>query len=286
MLILYGWVKSVRKERISITVFKPKTNCGFLVGTIRSMTTLFEIKNNTRPRISMIVPVWRDDALIPDLIRSTYSQKDLVEWIIATVDPSEMLQNMARDSSLRLVECSMPSRGAQMNAGAQVARGSLLCFHHADTEMTPAHLESLLAVEANPAVIGGAFHRRFDDRHRWMCQWEKSVQAINNWFGPVFGDQSIFVKSWLFHQMGGFADIPLMEDIEFSRRLRSLGRTRLLHPPISSSPRRFKHLGNWTTSFINISFILLFYLGASPHWMHRWYYRKPPEKDSKSLFME
>jgi hypothetical protein len=72
--------------------------------------------------------------------------------------------------------------------------------------------------------------------------------------------------------MGGFADIPLMEDIEFSRRLRRMGHITLLDPPVWSSPRRFRRLGNLCTVLLNALFIVLFYLGVSPHTLHRWYY--------------
>jgi hypothetical protein len=72
--------------------------------------------------------------------------------------------------------------------------------------------------------------------------------------------------------MGGFADIPLMEDLEFSRRLRRLGSVVLLDPPLWSSPRRFRRQGNWRTTLLNMAFIGLFYLGVDPCTLHRWYY--------------
>ena len=92
--------------------------------------------------------------------------------------------------------------------------------------------------------------------------------------GPLFGDQSIFVKVDVFRQLGGFADIPLMEDIEFSRRLRRMGRITLLDPPVWSSPRRFRRLGNASTLLLNTVSIAPFYLGIIPHTLHRWYYRE------------
>ena len=72
--------------------------------------------------------------------------------------------------------------------------------------------------------------------------------------------------------MGGFADIPLMEDLEFSRRLRRLGNAVLLDPPLWSSPRRFRRQGNWRTTLLNMALIGLFYLGVDPCTLHRWYY--------------
>ena len=146
------------------------------------------------------------------------------------------------------------------------------------------HLEALAMVAGNHEIIGGAFHRRFDDRRFWMKKWERLLRHISAVTGPLFGDQSIFVKAAVFHEMGGFADIPIMEDIEFSQRLRRMGRIVLLDPPLWSSPRRFRSLGNLRTSLLNAVFIMLFFLGVCPDQLHRWYYRArfDPRKDCSS----
>jgi hypothetical protein len=224
------------------------------------------------PLITLIVPVWGDDALLVDLVNRLPPDPRPIEWIAAAVEPSERLRDLGRSGKIRLLVCDKPSRGAQMNAGAMEARGFLLCFHHADSELGPGHLAALAAAAKSDGIIGGAFHRQFDDRHFWMKRWEKLVRRINAVAGPLFGDQSIFVKADVFQEMGGFADIPLMEDIEFSRRLRRRGRITLLDPPVWSSPRRFRRLGNWRTLLLNALFIFLFYFGVSPHTLHRWYY--------------
>ena len=226
------------------------------------------------PLITLIVPVWGDDALLIDLVNRLPFPPKLVEWVVAAVEPSETLRELGRGGRIRLVVCGKPSRGAQMNAGATEARGSLLCFHHADSKLGPEHVAALAAAAGNHGIVGGAFHRQFDDRHFWMKRWERLVRRISAAAGPLFGDQSIFVKADVFQQMGGFADIPLMEDIEFSRRLRRMGRITLLDPPVWSSPRRFRRLGNLRTLLLNAAFIGLFYVRVSPHTLHRWYYGK------------
>ena len=224
------------------------------------------------PLITLIVPVWGDDALLVDLVNRLLFHQRPIEWIVAAVEPSEELRDLGRSGKICLLVCEKPSRGAQMNAGAMEARGSLLCFHHADSELGPEHLAALAAAAKTDGIVGGAFHRQFDDRHFWMKRWERLVRRLSAAAGPLFGDQSIFVKADVFHQMGGFADIPLMEDVEFSRRLRRMGRITLLDPPLWSSPRRFRRLGNLRTLLLNALFIVLFYFGVSPHTLHRWYY--------------
>jgi rSAM/selenodomain-associated transferase 2 len=226
----------------------------------------------TRPLISLIVPVWNDDELVVDLVRSLQVVPELAEWVVVAVEPGERLFELHRQGMVRLISCDKPSRGRQMNAGAAEARGSLLCFHHADSELRPEHLGALEKTARNETILGGAFHRRFDDRRTFVVWWEGLIRRVNSFAGPLFGDQSIFVRSSVFERMGGFADIPLMEDLEFSRRLRRLGNAVLLDPPLWSSPRRFRRQGNWRTTLLNIAFVGLFYLGVDPCTLHRWYY--------------
>jgi len=228
----------------------------------------------TRPLISLIVPVWNDDDLVADLVSGLQVVPELAEWVVAAVQPGERLFELHRQGMVRLISCDKPSRGRQMNAGAAEARGSLLCFHHADSELRPEHLSALEKTARNEEILGGAFHRRFDDRRTFVVWWEGLVRRVNSFAGPLFGDQSIFVRSSVFERMGGFADIPLMEDLEFSRRLRRLGNAVLLDPPLWSSPRRFRRQGNWRTTLLNVVFIGLFYFGVDPGTLHRWYYRK------------
>ena len=224
--------------------------------------------------VALVVPVWNDDALVADQIKRLEIDNAAVEWIVAAVQPSQSLRDLDRAGKIRLVVCERPSRGAQMNSGAKITRAALLCFHHADSELGPEHVASLIHTARTPGTIGGAFHRRFDDRRTWMTWWESLLRRISKVAGPLFGDQSLFVKNDVFRQLGGFADIPIMEDIDFSRRLRRLGAITLLDPPLWSSPRRFRRLGNARTLLVNSALISLFYLGVSPQRLHRWYYAR------------
>jgi hypothetical protein len=136
-------------------------------------------------------------------------------------------------------------------------------------------VDSVRTATEDDRVVGGAFHRKFDDRHANL-RWLESVARI--WAragGSFYGDQSIFVRRSVFEAMDGFAAIPLMEDLDMCRRLRKRGRTVLLDPPIASSPRHAKRHGSWRTSIRNASLISLFHLGVSPERLHRWYYRLP-----------
>ena len=125
----------------------------------------------------------------------------------------------------------------------------------------------------DPTVICGAFYRKFDARHPRLRWLEKAARFLSRHGGTFFGDQSLFVRRETFAALGGFAPIPLMEDVEFSRRLHRAGKVVVLDPPMASSTRRHLSRGTWRTSIQNGLFILLYRCGVSPERLHRWYYR-------------
>jgi len=131
----------------------------------------------TRPLISLIVPVWNDDELVVDLVSGLQVASELAEWVVAAVRPGQPLCELHRRGIVQLISCDKPSRGRQMNAGAAKARGSLLCFHHADSELRPEHLNALEKIARNDAIVGGAFHRRFDDRRASNCLTVRSLAS-------------------------------------------------------------------------------------------------------------
>jgi rSAM/selenodomain-associated transferase 2 len=223
--------------------------------------------------MSLIVPVWNDEELIVDLVNSLQVDPESAEWIVVAVRPGKSLCELHRRGVIHLISCDKPSRGRQMNIGAAQARGALFCFHHAESRLSTQHIIALKKTARNHAISGGAFYRHFDDRRIGMVLWENLVRRLNSLAGPLFGDQSIFVRASVFQGLGGFADIPLMEDIEFSRRLRRVGNIALLDPPLWSSPRRFRRLGKWRTTLLNVVLIGLFYFGVDPCTLHKWYYR-------------
>ena len=100
--------------------------------------------------------------------------------------------------------------------------------------------------------------------------------------GTLYGDQSIFVRREVFLRMQGFAQIPLMEDVEFSKRLRAAGKLAILDPPVSTSARRHAKKGAWRTTIQNGLFILLYKFGVSPVTLHRWYYREVPRGSKRA----
>lgn len=229
--------------------------------------------SNDALSISVIVPSWRDGENLLRLLPALGRLRGLREVLVVDASGDAETEQIARANGAQFLRYPKPSRGAQMNCGAAAARGTILIFQHADTELTQAHLDAIGGAAQNPAFHGGAFFRKFDDRHphlRWLEPFGRFLSAHG---GTLFGDQTIFVRRDIFSALGGFAAIPLMEDVEFSRRLRASGTTVVLDPPVRSSGRRHASKGAWRATVQNALFLLLFKAGISPHALHRWYYR-------------
>lgn len=227
-------------------------------------------------RISVVVPAWNDRANLSSLLPALVRLEGMHETIVVDASKDEAMADWVRSAGAIYLRAPEPNRGAQMNLGASRASGDALIFHHADATLRAEHLSAIVCALRDPGVIGGAFYRKFDARHPRLLFLEVIGRSITRRGGTLFGDQSVFVRREVFVSLGGFAPIPLMEDMEFSRRLRRRGRVAVLDPPMESSSRRHLRHGAWRTSIQNGLFILLYWCGCSPQRLHRWYYRRPP----------
>lgn len=247
-------------------------------------------------RISLIIPCWKDlsaaialgqrwssHELVRDVVIATVS-RDLVGPVrtsgegVAGVPPSIGVDGLTICRSERV------GRGLQMNAGAAMAKGDVLLFHHVDSHLTSEHLQSLVEAIRDPVIVGGAFYRKFDERHPGLLWAENIERWHSRTFGALYGDQSLFVRRDDFARLGGFASIPLMEDVEFTLRLRRSGKIALLDPPMSSSPARQIERGAWRTTGRNLLFLLLFRLGVPARFLHAWYYRHRQSEPVPDLY--
>lgn len=227
---------------------------------------------DARVRIGVVVPSWRDTENLAALLPVLSRLDRLAETIVVDASGDTECERIALSCGAIFVACNAPSRGEQMNLGARAASGDVIVFQHSDTDLEEAHLTAIEAAMSDPETIGGAFYRKFDGRHPRLMWLESVARFLTRHGGTLYGDQSIFVRRDVFMELGGFAKIPLMEDVEFSRRLRAAGKVAVLDPPVRSSARRHLRKGAWRTSIQNGLFIVLYNLGVSPHRLHRWYY--------------
>lgn len=219
-------------------------------------------------RFSVIVPTLNEEAEVGTAIRSaTVALGTRVEVIVAdggshdgTVDVAEPLA--------RVIRCP-PGRGRQLHAGATSARGEILVFLHADTELSPDTGERILDALEDPEVVGGCCRLHVRRNGRSSIRYallERGIDLRTRWLHTATGDQVIFVRRDAYQLAGGFPDLPLFEDVALVRCLRGLGRFVPVDALATTSARRWESAGFMRT--------------VTKHWLLRAAYlaRVPPER--------
>lgn len=235
-----------------------------------------QVSRTGTPPISIVVPIL-DEAdqigrLLPELARRWPRAEVLV---VDGGSGDATAQVVARHREVRWLAAAA-GRARQMNAGARASAGAALLFLHADTRLPEGALEAMVQALADPRVAGGRFDVRFDSARPIMRVVAWFMNARSRLSGIATGDQAIFVRREVFEAMGGFPDIPLMEDVEFSRRLKRRGRVACLRLRVTTSARKWEREGPIRTIVLMWALRLLYACGADPAWLHRCYYGRPP----------
>ena len=169
------------------------------------------------------------------------------------------------------VMVSEPGRAQQMNAGARATRSDVLLFLHADTLLPPETRTEVERVLENPKYVGGRFDVRFEDDRGWAWLISRLMNWRSRWSGLATGDQTLFVRRSVFDDLGGVADIPLMEDIELARRLKRAGSMAALRTKVTTSFRRWEQQGALRTILQMWLLRFLYWIGVPPQILHRLY---------------
>jgi len=222
--------------------------------------------------LSVVIPV-RDDAahlerLLADLTRTCREAEVIVVDGGSTDGTQDLVRRFPR---VTLIEAER-GRARQMNAGARVATGRALLFLHADTTLPPGAQGAIQDALRSPGVVGGRFDVRFDSPRPIFKLIATMMNIRSRLSGISTGDQGIFVRRDTFEVMGGYAAIPLMEDVEFSRRLKRQGRLACLRLRVTTSARKWEREGALRTIVLMWTLRLLYAVGVRPARLHRWYY--------------
>ena len=173
-------------------------------------------------------------------------------------------------SPVRLVTAPC-GRARQMNEGAKASGGEVLIFLHADTQL-PADAKRMIETTlADQRMVGGWFDVRFDRPSMWGTIISRMMSWRSRLSGIATGDQALFVRRHIFEQIGGFTDMPLMEDIDFSRRLKRKGATAALTATVTTSFRRWERHGPLRTILLMWALRFLYWIGISPHRLAKLY---------------
>ena len=218
-----------------------------------------------RMKLSVIIPVLNEREQLPCAVRALQSQSSDLEIIIVDGGSSDGTREwLQQQSDLIFIEAER-GRGIQLNAGAKIASGEALLFLHGDcllpiTAVTAIH-HALLSTE----TCGGAFLIRFAEaRPRSLGIIAKGINARTLVTQTATGDQGIFVRRATFASVGGFADWPLFEDVDFVTRLKRCGRFAILREPITISARRYLAFGPWRTTFLMYALRIAYWCGVHP----------------------
>jgi rSAM/selenodomain-associated transferase 2 len=224
-------------------------------------------------RLAAVVPTLDEEVSLPRTLPRARQAADLV--VVADGGSADRTVALAREAGAIVVH-SPPGRGRQLNAGAREAidaGADLLLFVHADTVLPEmARQRVVAAVEAGAA--GGGFEVRFDDPRRIFALGSSIVNLRARLLRAPLGDQAQFATRAAFLALDGFRDWPILEDLDFMRRLRRHGPIAVVRPPAITAARRFVERGITRTIVTNWSIWALYLLGVDPARLARLYPRR------------
>lgn len=214
--------------------------------------------------------------LIPTLDEEETLRRNLPA-ALAAADEVVVSDGGSRDATVRValelgarVVSGPPGRGPQLNRAAAAAGADVLLVLHADTVLPPGAVEAVREAVAAGAV-GGGFLVRFDAAGFVYRLGERVANLRARLTRAPLGDHGQFVSRAAFEALGGFREWPLLEDLDFIRRLRRRGRVAVLPLRVTTSARRFEAGGPLRTVLGNWLIWVLYAVGVSPHRLARWY---------------
>ncbi len=210
--------------------------------------------------ISVIIPILNEEKILKKTLSGL--QPELKNHELIIVDSGSIDGSISIAEKYGKVIKSERGRAKQLNAGAAAAIGEILVFLHADVWLEAG---AFAAVEAalSSGYVGGGFLQKIDGRSILYRIIETTADMRGKYLKVFYGDSGIFVKRCDFERIGGFPEVPIMEEMGFSKALRKLGKTKMVSPCIHISARRWEANGIIRTTAINWFITLLFFLGFS-----------------------
>jgi rSAM/selenodomain-associated transferase 2 len=219
------------------------------------------------PTLAIIVPVLDEAPHLGSHLEAAVGIAD--ELIVCDGGSQDGSREIARQAGAKVID-GPRGRGPQLNLGASKAESEILLFLHADTDLPPGAATKVRTAIAGGA-IGGAFLVRFDDA-KWIYRvGERVVNLRTHLTRCPLGDQAQFVRREVFEEIGGYQDWPILEDLDFMRRLKRRGRLAWIDSPVTTAARRYSKRGVTRTLLTNWLIWILYLMGVSPHRLARLY---------------
>lgn len=224
--------------------------------------------NSNTSKISIIIPVLNEEKHILATIL-TAQESTNTEIIVVDAGSDDKTCDIANYTGVKVI-ASDRGRAIQMNTGAAVASGDILLFLHADT-LLPPKFDHMVRETLQTGVVAGAFKLKINGTPWGLRLVEWGVNVRSKYFQLPYGDQAIFFRSEIFDKIGGFPELPIMEDFELVRRLKDIGQIAIVPTPVLTSGRRWLLRGIFKTTLINQIIIIGYFLGVSPTELASWY---------------
>ena len=233
-------------------------------------------KGSDHHTFSIIIPVLHEPDYINPLIQSIYKQHAHEHCEVIVVDGSpkgDTINVIDTQQVISLV--SETGRAQQMNAGAKVARGEILIFLHADTRLPDNALRAVKTALVSQHYVGGAFDLGIGS-DRFVFKVIAAVASYRSRLTKIpYGDQALFLRKCYFEKIGGYRELPVMEDVELMHRIKKRGdKICILRDKVCTAPRRWEEEGILYCTLRNWIIILLYFLGVSPYTLKDYYWNQ------------
>lgn len=219
--------------------------------------------------ISIIIPTLNAAAQLAETLASVAGVSG-VEVVVVDGGSSDQTLAIAQRYGVRVLT-SAPGRGRQMNAGAAVAGGEILLFLHGDTVLPAGFADLVRETMAGPQTAVGAFRLAFDRQTTALRIIAWGANLRSRWLQMPYGDQALFLRRKLFMTTGGFAELPLLEDVVLVRNLKQYGRIVTRSEPVVTSSERWQQDGFLRQTVRNQLILIGFFLGVSCQRLAVWY---------------
>lgn len=228
--------------------------------------------------LSVVIPTLDEAETVAAAIRSV---PEGVEVVVVDGGSLDGTRAAALDAGALFFEAPK-GRAAQMNAGARAARGDVLLFLHADAILPAEAARAVEGALVDPRVVGGAFRLRISPARLPLSAIAFVSNLRARYLQFPYGDQGLFVRRAAFERVGGFPEIPFLEDVAVVRRLRRLGRLAALEAAVTTGPRHWQRLGPLRTTLLNWEMVALYFAGVSPQRLARRYASRRRDKEGRA----